>query len=220
MRVCSFTLAKATEENEDAADWAENAGVLCAAIADGASSDAFSGLWARCLVESFCQTGGLYLEEARGRWQATVSGQTLPWFLADKLRQGTHAAFLGIALSNDSEATVSAVGDCCLFHLGTGGLITSFPLTSAGDLGRHPALIGTRGAPTVPLETTLSIGTGEALLLATDALAGWLLQEKAQEPWASLLALQNPSDFARFISALRTANRLVRDDTTLVIVRA
>lgn len=220
MRVRSFTLTKATEENEDAAGWAETENALYAAIADGASSDAFSGLWARCLVESFCQTGELQVEEARARWQAAVSTQALPWFLADKLRQGTHAAFLGLAISNNGEATVASVGDCCLFHLSAKGLIASFPLTSAEDLGKHPTLIGTRGAPITPLQTALSVGAGETLLLATDALAGWLLQEKAQEPWASLLALQNHSDFARFISALRTANRLVRDDTTLVIIRA
>ncbi|WP_395088735.1 hypothetical protein [Armatimonas sp.] len=210
-----FTLPKdenAPEANEDAVV----SELSRLALADGASSDAFSGLWAQQLCTQFVQTGGLNPESAALGWRSAIGAKPLPWFLADKLRQPTHASFLGLEWGE--QLTAQAIGDSCVFVIRDSALALAFPYARAEDFASHPALVPTQGVVPTLQRTTLALEPGDTILAATDALAAWLLAESAQEPWNSLLALQNPGDFARFVQALRSARRLALDDTTLAIV--
>lgn len=212
--VKTFTLAKdsvAPESNEDAVA----VGTSRLALADGASSDAFAGLWAQTLCQQYLAVGALERDTATAIWTAALP-QPLPWFLADKLRQPTHASFLGLAWE-ESTLHIQAVGDACVFVIRDSALALAFPYTRADDFATHPALVPTQGPLPEPRRAELPLLPGDTVLAATDALAAWLLHEQAHQPWHSLLALQNAGDFARFVQALRTAKRIALDDTTLVV---
>lgn len=213
--VTAFTLAKdpaSPEANEDALLWTETH----LALADGASSDAFSGLWAQALCQTFLADGTLDLQAAVTRWRAQLPSP-LPWFLTEKLRQPTHASFLGLTWDS-STLYIEAIGDACVFVLRDTALLFCFPYTRAEDFATHPRLVSTHGPLPERQQAELSLQPQDVILATTDALAAWLLQEQAHAPWSSLLALQNPGDFTRFMSALRSARRIALDDTTLAVV--
>ncbi|MBB6049611.1 hypothetical protein [Armatimonas rosea] len=213
--VRAFTLAKdplAPEANEDALLWAE--GRL--ALADGASSDAFSGLWAQALCQAFLTDGTLERDVAATAWRAMIPSP-VPWFLADKLRHATHSSFLGLEW-DPTTLRVQVIGDACVFVIRDDLLVFAFPYTRAEDFSTYPALLPTQGPLPELCHTEFALQSGDTILAATDALAAWLLHEREHQPWGSLLALQNAGDFQRFIMALRTARRLALDDTTLAVV--
>ncbi len=211
-----FTLAKdpvAPEQNEDAITWEQSR----LALADGASSDAFSGLWAQRLCEHFVETGSLDREKVAHSWQAEVQQRPLPWFLTDKLRQPTHASFLGLEW-DDQSLQVQAVGDTCVFLIRDNALEFAFPCVHADDFSSQPRLVPTHGLMPEILSSRLSLQQGDLVIAATDAISAWLLSEQERQPWRSLLALQNESDFARWVESLRSTKRLAGDDSTVALV--
>ena len=211
-----FTLAKdpaLPEQNDDASVVGESR----LAIADGASSDAFSGIWAQKLCEQFVVSQALDRERAALIWQEAVRQHPLPWFLADKLRQPTHASFLGAEWDQEL-LQVQAVGDTCVFVIRDDTLVFAFPCDSAEHFSTLPALVPTRGALPEVRHTSFPLQPSDLILFATDALAAWLLREQDRQPWRSLLALQNESDFARWVQSLRAAGRLALDDTTAILI--
>lgn len=68
--------------------------------------------------------------------------------------------------------------------------------------------------------TNVEAKAGDCLILATDALAKWILQyiEQGKDPWNKLFALRNQEDFQRFVSHYRADGSLEIDDTTLMII--
>ena len=97
MRVTTFTLAKETpESNEDAVAWVSpSPETLRLAVADGASSDAFAGLWARQLVLDFMSHGALTPEVSAAAWRAAVATSSLPGFLRTRCAKERMPRFLG-----------------------------------------------------------------------------------------------------------------------------
>jgi hypothetical protein len=66
------------------------------------------------------------------------------------------------------------------------------------------------------------LGSGEQIILATDAFAEWLLRtaQRGQAPWAQLGdALVSEQHFADFIATLRGAGDLRNDDVAVASVR-
>lgn len=216
MVIKSFTLAKdpaTPQQNEDALVWQGQR----LALTDGASSDAFSGLWARRLGEQFVATGTLDQEQAAQLWQDEVRQNPLPWFLADKLRQPTHASFLGLEWDG-MQLQVQAIGDSCVFVIRADSLALAFPYDNADHFASHPALVPTQGRVPERRHAHFLLQPDDTLLAATDALAAWILREQAHQPWHSLQALQNETDFVRWVQTLRDSGRLALDDTTLAII--
>lgn len=208
------------ETNEDAFSWKwlDN-GELRVAVADGASADIYSGLWATCLVDNFISTGTLDPISAANHWQTAVSSKPKPWFMEEKIRHGSHAAFIGITISLNNQVSISSMGDVCVFQIRESELIFSFPIHDAVDFGRFPHLISTQDRSVNLTSYELSFQSDDIFLIATDALAHWLLLERLRAPWQSLIHLQKAVDFQRFVQVLRDSSRLVVDDTTLVIIR-
>jgi hypothetical protein len=59
---------------------------------------------------------------------------------------------------------------------------------------------------------------GDALYLASDAFAEWLIRTRPDEPWEFLAELDDERVFAHFVRGLRAANKLKNDDVALVRV--
>ena len=159
------------------------------AVADGASESFAAGEWARLLVEAFVGAGpaGDWLAGPRSRWQSAVGGGAVSWYAEEKRTAGGHATFLGLttrAAGEQVEWEAVAVGDACLFHVVGGACLSSFPLARPADFNSSPTLISSRGG-TPPWKATRGVlRPGEALLLATDALAQCLLASAEERAFA------------------------------------
>ena len=203
------------------------------AVADGASESAQSGLWARLLVDAFVRGDGGpwpgWIAPLQKVWADSVrvsDGETLPWFLEGRYRDGAFATFLGLWLDGPHWKAV-AVGDSCLFHVRESRLVASYPLEHSSQFDSTPWLIGSRASPDdVPARQAHHFAgswrAGDRLFLMTDALACWFMKsaEDGDEPWQAVERLLPQSDrtFADWVNLLRTAKVLKNDDTTLVAV--
>ena len=61
---------------------------------------------------------------------------------------------------------------------------------------------------------------GDVLLMATDALAQWLLlqQEQGELAWQGLLEIRDQQSFTRFVEKQRLDGMMEEDDTTLLVI--
>ena len=222
----SFLVPKdghAADECEDAAAGDPELGRF--AVADGASESFAAGDWARLLVEAFVADGPSpnWLAGPRAGWQAAVAGEALSWYAEEKRSAGGHATFLGVTTrptADGSEWEAVAVGDACLFHVVGGACLASFPVDRAADFTSVPTLISSKGGSPAWKVTRGILRPGEALLLATDALAQCLLASAETGSFAGsdFLTMAEDDDFALWVAAARTMGRLRNDDVALGIV--
>jgi hypothetical protein len=195
------------------------------AIADGASESAFAGAWAEALAQGYVAHPGpwsAWLAAARAAWHDRFADQPMPWYVEAKFEQGAFATLLGLSVRGRSWRA-GAVGDSCLFHVRDNGLGRAFPIKRSTDFNNAPALIASRsGAPRCKRRWTRGRWQpGETLLLMTDALAQWFLQEveAGRQPWAPLMGIESLETFAAVVGELRATDRLRNDDSTLAWAR-
>ena len=236
---CCPKSGNSVEEYEDA--WAQRQtrtpppGGIRVAVADGATESSFAKLWAVLLAESYVRdevTGGgaeflARLGPARRLWRRRLAGRRLPWFASEKAEQGAFAAFVGVQIdAHNNRWTALAVGDCCLLQVDDVGkrmrVLKAFPLQQSSQFTMSPYLIGSRSNGEPPNDRIqLSKGSlrdGDMLLLATDAVAAWLLRrhEEGRPLWRWLYRkLSTPESFAAMVTYGRK-NGLRNDDCTLV----
>jgi hypothetical protein len=232
---CCPKSGNSVEEYEDA--WAHRQtrtpGGIRVAVTDGATETSFAKLWAVLLAESYVRSelaGAEFfarLGAARRLWRRRLAGRPLPWFASEKAEQGAFAAFLGVQIdAHNNRWTALAVGDCCLMQVDDVGkgmrVLKAFPLQQSSQFTMSPYLIGSRSDGEPAHEriqvSTGSLRDGDMLLLATDALAAWLLkrQEDGRPLWRWLYRkLSTPENFAALVAYGRK-NGLRNDDFTLV----
>jgi len=211
---------------------------LRVAIADGATESSYSREWAEELVRGY---GRGRLPPARfdsglgrlqNRWQARVGNRPLPWYAQEKLRQGAFSTLVGLTIAGDPSRgagghwAAMAAGDSCLFHLRAGRIERSFPMVNADDFSNHPALLPSRreGHGTASALTVCAHGMwqpGDIFLLATDALAHWVLRSAARPTrvlGGLMSAMSSDGEFHSWVTGLRTSGKLRNDDVTAVVV--
>jgi Protein phosphatase 2C len=226
LRWRSFLVPKAghsAEECEDAIDGDPEAGRF--AVADGASESYAAGEWARYLVGAYVRppAGTDWFAAAREGWQQEVGSAALSWYAEDKRARGAHATFLGLSTRPAGEQfdwEAIAVGDACLFILTAGAPRVSFPIARSSEFTSAPVLVSSRGAwPGWRIEHG-TLRPGDTLLLATDALAQFLLKSADEGDFAgpSLLGLEEDDDFALWVAMTRDQGRLRNDDVALGVV--
>jgi hypothetical protein len=245
MKACvnAFRLQKAgnaPSEYEDAF-WprtsCEESFPLRVAAADGATDAVYSGLWANILVRSWGRRDLNNLRFARDvaqkakLWQRIIRHRQLPWYVEEKARSGTYAAFAGVELDNTpglSSGSWMAVacGDCCLFQIRGPELQAAFPVARSDDFTNSPVLLSTRTMRGDDV-SAIQIATGaweegDCLYLMTDALACWFLGkcEAGEVPWQLLMDITLAGDppFPVWINGLRERNELKNDDCTLISI--
>ena len=214
------------EEYEDAAAADEDATLpLHAAVADGATESAFAGVWANHLVRGFREAGPVTagpFREHLARWQAACqqaieerATRGEAWYAEAKAEEGAFATFLGMVIRPDRSWQALAVGDCCLFHLRAGQREDQWPVDAPEDFTNRPALLSSQPGREAP-EPQVREGTwqnGDAFLLATDALAAWLMEGTP----AHLLQL-DPTSFQERVVEAREAGALRNDDVTALVL--
>jgi hypothetical protein len=135
--------------------------------------------------------------------------------VAAKAAEGAFATVLGLSLHADGRWRAVSVGDCCLFHVRGDALVRRWPFASPDDFTNRPALVPSRSDRRVPApeRTDGPWRPGDRFLLATDAVAAWLLHEEdaATRDW-------DPDSFRAAVGRARDDGSLRNDDATLLVL--
>lgn len=208
---------------EDASAVRADTWPLRAAVADGATESAFAGRWAAVLVEGLAGTDATpdALTDALHGWQDQWAASVRPtakrsWYVEAKVREGAFAAVLGMELRAEGRWRAVAVGDCGLLHLRDGTLQRAWPTDDPDAFTNRPALLPSRseGAVPSPEAATGTWATGDAFLLATDAVAAWLLRSDPAR-----VLNWNADAFHDAVRAARDEGTLRNDDATLIVLK-
>jgi hypothetical protein len=223
------------DENEDAVAAAPTA--LRFALADGASEGWNSRSWADHLARAFVRRPPSpanypdWLAEARAGWAPPEPAGQVAWYAEAKRTQGAHATLVGVSLTPRpaDRAWVwraVGVGDSCLFQVRGGDLLVSFPLSAPHEFDHTPRLVSSAASgPAVEPEWLAGRAEpGDLLVLASDAVAAWLLtaDRSGAGVWrrvAEALGAGEPSARAAGLSSMAADAQACRnDDATLLAV--
>ena len=210
------------------------------ALSDGASESAFAREWAQILTQAFVESpfdlsGSTqsvlesWLAPCAAAWNEAVPWDRIPWHGEAKTRAGALATLLGLTIGPDGTSSLSwqavAIGDCCLFVVRQDAMLLSFPLEDAAQFNNTPALICSNPGNNRALgegvrQSQGECASGDLLILASDALACWILENNSAggHPWEQLLALDSPERWADWAQTRRQERSLKNDDATLVII--
>jgi hypothetical protein len=215
------------------------------ALSDGATESSYAGVWARILASAF-GAFDLFAEDfaAESRqwfarcqrewalWEGQVLERPLQWFARAKLTQGAAATFLGFSVAGGSNSgadlafKVVACGDTNLFLVRRSGgyarLALAFPVVAGDEFGMMPPLLSTsmsaeRVSASLRVDSG-SVAAGDAIYMATDALAQWVFDEleRGCQPWPTLDAISSDADLERLVAAELAAGRIRPDDVALI----
>jgi Protein phosphatase 2C len=228
---------KAQENPEDCQD-AFHVKENLFAIADGATQSFFPGIWSDLLVKHFCEVSAdmtdveQWLKPVQAAWltqvqqlaKQTKKAKTATWIqIQNQISRRTTAAatFVGVEFTDD-HANCTLIGDSCVFTV-KGEQVESWLLQKSVDFTTAPEFLGSypnRFKPTfhsIPLESDMYV------LLATDALAEWILkcQEEDESKIREILQIANQEGFENFVEVARKDSNLPmkNDDVTLIILK-
>ena len=220
---------------EDA--FAVNEAATVAVVCDGASDGIFCRDWASRMAARFATDRpdlsnraavGAWVAAARRDWQAAINYPKLRVGQQDKANEtGASATLLGLEVGairsgGDREWRATSVGDACLIHVRSPTDWLAFPLTASDQFNSNPTLLRTKlGMPAPP--ATFAGGTcqaGDLFFLATDAVAGKLLADAAEQEidWEAF-ATMVPEEWVARYDEYRDGGTMVNDDCTLLVLR-
>ena len=242
-----FITPKKGETAADCQDAAEqNEAIGRYAVADGATLSFFPKQWAKLLVERFCYPDELSLsleEENWKEWVEPIQQEWLKWvsetvrdtktyILVDRLSKLEPAlsTFIGLEFNTDKrEWKALILGDSCLFHQSGSGF-RSHLLEKLEDFQYRPKSFASFQKDN-PIGGNPDVITGKALpgdlfILATDALAKWIVQHKEagkgklEEILDQLKQIETNEQFEQFVGLARDQEdiRLINDDVTLMLI--
>ena len=212
-------------------------------ICDGASESAFARPWAQALARAFAESPphlpdldnaslAQWLERPQQEWRRGVPWERLPWHGEAKARAGAMAALLAMTIGQRPTRPgvypwrAIAVGDCCLFLVRDDNLAQSFPMDNAAQFNNNPPLVCSNPANNAGLwpqvrQLNGECRRGDLIILASDALAGWLLQdyESGGRPWQTLLSLKSAAQWRKWLQSRREQRAMRNDDTTLITIQ-
>ncbi|MBO3750421.1 protein phosphatase 2C domain-containing protein [Streptosporangiaceae bacterium NEAU-GS5] len=218
------------------------------AMADGATEHFLSKRWAAELVRVMARSPrrtvttnqwfASALSAACASWLPALrkfhhdreqQGRPLRWYEISKLWEGAAATILAVFFQDDDEHGgtgtwhAAAIGDTNLFWATAGGM-TTFPIEHSEDFNDTPPLVTSVGMTEATLRPRVRLvsGTwvaGQRFVLATDALAKWILgrMECGADPWEQVnAALADPSAFMEWVGNKRELREMHNDDVTLL----
>lgn len=245
---------KGGERGQDCQDaWWAGAHPARVAMADGATRAFFAREWAWLVAEHFCRADaglahGLLRADTSDAWRAALAPVRAGWREAvGRIIQRSHArellqnrfqrrdpavaTLVGVELDAQGGGWRAVlIGDSCLmrFDRRTGAFLRSDPVDDPARFDNHPeALISEAGSPreTAPRVVHGAWGTDQVLVLATDALAKWLLELAPDRRLGAAMELLD-GDEAAFDARVAAARRgeirgappMEDDDVTLLVV--
>lgn len=205
----------------------------------GGQEDGLSRAFVEDLLARTVDQWDGYISEYQA--ERAARGRPITWYEQPGLDKGAFATLVAVHLRAapavpDASGAVRcwvwrafALGDSCLFHLRDDRLVASFPITHSGGFGITPQLLGSRNrdagliADRV-LTTTGELRAGDELLMATDALAAWLLSHPDIDSRGAGKQLGNLADldhelFTEWVQSERGKSRMRNDDVALIRMR-
>ena len=239
--VNSFSTHKEAEIPDDCQDaCAQNDEKGRYAIADGATRSFYPKEWAVLLVEHFCYSTDL--SSAKMDWRDWIGPIQQKWYeqVEEKVnerdlfyltnafntKESAASTFIGIELNKDNgtwEAMI--VGDSCLFHESDSGF-ESYLTENSADFTNHPEVFASfaKDDHSEPTFIHGNANPSDTFILATDALAKWILEHKETGKLDAALdklkAVETEEKFCQFVHEARhdAAIRLVNDDVTFMLI--
>lgn len=202
------------------------------AISDGASVSYDPAPWAQALASRFVDNPDVsreWLKTAVDAYDAAYDRDALPWMQQAAFDRGSFATLLGVILQSSHTAIRAlAIGDSILAIIDNGEVVRTLPYQRPEEFERAPQLLSTAVIENRQFDDeTLSKAWHDVslkgliqpvLLLLTDAIGRWLLDDPSSQRVALLLALNSEVAFSDFVIAEREQGRLRRDDTTMVVI--
>jgi serine/threonine protein phosphatase PrpC len=215
------------DDNEDAWTVGTTAAV---AVCDGASSSFGATVWASVLSRWLAEAEQLTptsLEQlvgnARLEWISHFESREVPWWAREGLANGAFATLLVVRFVASDGVRMwdaAALGDSCLIQLRHGErwyVVDAFPLSDSSHFGSNPPLLGSRLGALDELQFRRGeVLDGDVLLLATDAVAEWMLGDETRVGLAATATLDH---LRRAVIAARTRGEVVNDDLTLIRIK-
>jgi hypothetical protein len=229
----SFSVAKREDlANEDRCACYESTERLIFALSDGASVSFDPGSWADILTRRFIKDYDVspdWLKAAAEEYAANYDRNAMEWMYQAAFDRGSFATLLGIIFSQDgTTARAFAAGDSLLAVVDGHALVRTIPYRNAEEFDSAPWLLSTSPFENSRLdqktladawhELDISAYRAPVILLLTDALGRWLLEDPSLERVSALLRLTDAQAFTSFVERERNEGRLRRDDTTLVVI--
>jgi hypothetical protein len=227
----AFTIQKRDDSaNED--QWRESPTGMIYAVSDGASVSFDPGPWATILTRRFTENPDVsydWIQAAIAEYASAHDREAMPWMQQAAFDRGSFATLLGIdVLPNWQGVRVFAIGDTILAFIDGGQVVRTIPYVQPDEFDRSPRLLSTNPLENRSLDDDailnawheLNIASHESptLLLMTDALGRWLLDQPNSERVSALLDIREEQGFREFVERERAQGRLRRDDTTLVVI--
>ena len=236
--------AESPDDCQDAVELDEEQGRY--AIADGATRSFFPKEWATLLVKHFCESPDLSLAETD--WRSWIDPIQQKWYeqIAERLqiaerveehtgpllrklfnvKKSSLATFIGLEFNKENgEWRAMIVGDSCLFQIRSTEF-KSYLIDQSSDFTSYTEAVASFPKDDHHKPTVIDgdAKPGDIFILATDALAKWILKHKeAGELDAALYtlkALETDKQFHQFVDGERDNEdiRLVNDDVTLMLI--
>ena len=209
------------------------------AIADGATRSFFPKMWAELLVKHFCNTPFFSFEEKN--WKEWLGPLQQEWYerveekvkdrnlfyLTNSLntKDAAVSTFIGVEIDrNKGRWQAMIIGDSCLFHKIDSGF-KSYPIKKSEDFTSFPQVFASYVDKNHydPNFISGEIQSGDMLILATDALAKWILEHNESGNLDTILErlkqINSDEQFNQFVDQARDEDvRLVNDDVTLMLI--
>lgn len=156
----------------------------------------------------------------QSRWQEIVERRAAdaPWYVAEKQRQGAFTTVLALAVHRNGTYRAASIGDCLLAVQSSRGDRRTWPTDQPEAFTNRPALLPSRPDIDVPpVEHTAGTwAPGDRFVVATDAVAAWLLRTSPDEVFTG--PLPDAPSLRRQLGKARNAGDLRNDDLTLAIL--
>jgi hypothetical protein len=218
------------DPNEDR--WRQSVDERNFAVCDGATVSFDSANWAKDLCNRYTthpKVDRAWLESAASEYSKSYSRDNLSWSRQAAFDQGSFSSLVGISLAKEKDrGSILVIGDSSVFALDGDRLLTSLPYSDPAEFDQSPVLFSTRAAHNrywtegeiKKHRTSIDFRkiSDPTVFLMTDALGRWFLDRAPIEAKKILFSIQSNSDFETFVKEERGTGRLLRDDTTLVML--
>ena len=241
LKVYPFITHKKAENSDDCQDAVKvNEDASRYAVADGATRSFFPKQWAELLVNHFCETSNLVL--SRENWKEWLVPIQEEWYKqveervkernqfyltnSFNTREPAVSTFIGLEVDKTKlEWQAVIIGDSCLFHKSNVGF-ESYPIKKSEDFTSRPKVFASFAERNHydPEFIDSEVKPGDIFILATDALAKWIVQHKeadqVEKALNQLKGIKTDEQFYSFVDLARDNEniRLANDDVTLMLI--
>lgn len=203
-----------------------------AAVFDGASESFAARKWSRYLADEWGKTPTLdwsWVERAQKRYARNISTLQLSWAQEAAVQRGSYSTIAYVQFEKDW-LFFSAVGDSNIFLISNNEIRFSYPYVQESQFTSAPNALSSNPVDLRRNRENLLLGLDRIryrsletshVILATDAVSAWLLNEDNYVRGARLKSLLQCStlvDFKSLVEQERTTHAMKIDDSTVVIL--